>query len=231
MRPLENGLFQVLPAPSNVSGEPTALFCESCGAANNPGTGFCLHCNSSLSDASALDILPLPRLLKDRYLLVSCLGRGGMGIVYKARDTRFGNRPVAIKERSVVGLPSAFNKTTEEYFEQEGRFLAEFLHPALPRPYEYFVEDGRQYWVLDFIEGKTLSDYLTTNASNPLSLKQVLDWGLQICRALEYLHNRQPPIVFRDISTTVPHRRLKPRRGRKPRREGIPAGCETTGPL
>src|SRR5437870_11487543 len=117
------------------------LFCETCGAANPPTAHFCQYCASPLPFTHGTGDLPEQTLLAGRYQLLSRIGQGGMGAVYKAADTRFNNRPVAIKEMSSTGLPPARLQEAEEAFEREAHLLADLLHPNLPRIYDSFTEN------------------------------------------------------------------------------------------
>ncbi|HEU0001072.1 MAG TPA: tetratricopeptide repeat protein [Ktedonobacteraceae bacterium] len=175
------------------------VFCDACGAANPPTARYCQHCASLMPFRHTTGMLVGPVLLANRYQLVSCIGQGGMGAVYKAADTKFNNRSVAIKEMSTSGLPSARLQEAEEAFEREAHLLADLLHPNLPRIYEHFAENDRSYLVMDFIDGQTLEEYLTKIGGGPLPLDQVMKWAVQLCDVLSYLHSHQPPIVFRDL--------------------------------
>ncbi|QBD80326.1 tetratricopeptide repeat protein [Ktedonosporobacter rubrisoli] len=174
-------------------------FCENCGAANVATARFCQFCAAPLPFKHTTGMLPEQTLLNSRYQLEARIGQGGMGAVYKAVDTRFNNRPIAIKEMSRAGLPEASVEEAERAFESEARLLADLLHPNLPRIYDHFTEGERSYLVMDFIEGHTIEDQLEKDPGKPLLLEQVLSWGQQLCDVLGYLHNHQPPIIFRDL--------------------------------
>jgi serine/threonine protein kinase len=174
-------------------------FCDNCGAANPPTARFCQHCATLLPFAHSAGTLPEQTLLTGRYQLVSRIGQGGMGAVYKAIDTRFNNRPIAIKEMSSAGLPAARLQEAEAAFEREAHLLADLLHPNLPRIYDSFTENERSYLVMDFIEGETIEEYLEHARGGPLPVETVLKWAEQLCDVLNYLHTHQPPIVFRDL--------------------------------
>lgn len=174
-------------------------FCENCGAANTMTARFCQYCATPLPFKHTTGDLPEQKLLSNRYELVARIGQGGMGAVYKAVDNRFNNRALAVKEMSRVGLTSPQIQEAEAAFERESHLLAELLHPNLPRIYDHFNEGERSYLVMDFIEGQTLDEYLEKSGGGPVSLEQVLLWGEQLCDVLGYLHNHQPPIVFRDL--------------------------------
>jgi serine/threonine protein kinase len=145
------------------------------------------------------DRLPLNHLLKQRYRVLTQVGKGGFGAVYKAADLLFGNRLVAIKEMSQQNLTPYELAEATNTFKHEALLLASLTHPNLPRIYEQFNEDGRWYLVMDFIEGETLEEYMLKVAGGRLSVDKVLSIAIQVCTVLEYLHNRQPPIIFRDL--------------------------------
>jgi serine/threonine protein kinase/lipoprotein NlpI len=174
-------------------------FCETCGAANPVTARFCQYCATQLPFQHTTGELPEQTLLDSRYQLEARIGQGGMGAVYKAVDTRFNNRPIAIKEMSRTGLSPTAIQEAEAAFERESHLLADLLHPNLPRIYDHFTEEERSYLVMDFIEGQTIEEYLEKEGNGPLPLEQVLNWGEQICDVLSYLHNHQPPIIFRDL--------------------------------
>ncbi len=175
------------------------LFCENCGAANASSAHFCQHCASPLPSKHTTGALPEKTLLNNRYQLEILIGQGGMGAVYRAVDTRFNNRSIAVKEMSRAGLSETLRQEAEAAFERESHLLADLMHPNLPRIYDHFTEEERSYLVMDFIEGQTLEDYLEKAGGGPMPLDQVLTWGEELCDVLSYLHNHQPPIIFRDL--------------------------------
>ena len=177
------------------------VYCEECGAANPSTAKFCQFCATPLPTTmtNTTGTLPEQTLLGERYQLMSRVGQGGMGAVYKATDTRLANRLVAIKEMSKAALSSASLVEAEEAFDREAKLLAQLHHPNLPGIYDHFTENDRTYLVMEFIDGETLEDYLAHAGGGPLPVDQVIDWGEQLCNVLSYLHNQQPPIIFRDL--------------------------------
>ncbi|MBV9258557.1 MAG: protein kinase, partial [Ktedonobacteraceae bacterium] len=180
-------------------------FCDTCGAANRQQARFCRVCGQQLQDdahtiniSSTLTGMLTQHTLKQRYLILGQAGRGGFGAVYKASDTQLG-RLVAVKEMSQSNLGAQEIASASEAFRHEAMLLAGLTHPNLPRIYEQFTDTGRSYLVMDFIEGETLDEYLDRLGSKKLPLEKVLDIALQLCSVLDYLHNRQPPIIFRDL--------------------------------
>jgi eukaryotic-like serine/threonine-protein kinase len=143
--------------------------------------------------------LPPHALFRNRYFIMSKVGTGGFGSVYKATDIQSGDRLVAIKEVSLLGLhPQAMIEATTT-FQREVSLLSQLDHPNLPRVYEHFQTTGQWYLVMDFIAGETLEQYQSKAPNRGLLLSEVLDIGLQLCTVLDYLHAQQPPIVFRDL--------------------------------
>jgi serine/threonine protein kinase len=136
----------------------------------------------------------MPHLLKQRYLITDTLGRGGMGVVYKAHDTQLRNRLVAIKEMQ----QSSDDQMAADAFKHEAEILAHLMHPHLPSIHEHFMESGYWYLVMEFIEGQTLEKYVQAKGGW-LPYNEVIEIGLQLCTILDYLHTRQPPIIFRDL--------------------------------
>jgi serine/threonine protein kinase len=141
-------------------------------------------------------------LLQQRYLIVGPAGRGGMGAVYEAIDTRLGQRRVAIKEMSQAHLPEEELAEATARFQHEARMLGSLSHPNLPHIIDSFSENQRSYLVMDFIDGKTLYQMLREAQGKPLPLAQVLHYAQQLCSVLAYLHQQNPPIIFRDVKPT-----------------------------
>jgi WD40 repeat protein/tRNA A-37 threonylcarbamoyl transferase component Bud32 len=198
----------VLPAPE---------FCDSCGAANRQQALFCRVCGQAMNavtpslaastiiihnSSSLTGLLSQNAILNQRYAILQPAGKGGFGAVYKAADTQFANRLVAIKEMSQNGLNPQEMAEALQAFHHEAMLLAGLTHPNLPRIYEQFTEAGRSYLVMDFIDGETLEKKLEQQSDGKLPINQTLNVGLQVCDVLNYLHSRQPPIIFRDLKPT-----------------------------
>jgi outer membrane protein assembly factor BamB/tRNA A-37 threonylcarbamoyl transferase component Bud32 len=139
--------------------------------------------------------------LVNRYLIQSVVGVGGMGAVYCARDMHFPNvvKLVAVKEMVNLARDPLIHDTIIRNFEREANILATLSHPSIPRIYDYFSQDRRSYLILEFIEGKDLEAIL--NETNGfLSEAQVVNWAIELCDVLSFLHNYKPePIIFRDM--------------------------------
>ncbi len=137
--------------------------------------------------------------LQQRYMIVGQAGRGGMGAVYMATDMRVAQRRVAIKEMSQAHLSAEELAEAAGRFQQEAMMLGSLSHPNLPRIYDAFSERGRFYLVMDFIDGKTLHQLLKEAKGQPLGIAQTLLYARQLCDVLAYLHQHNPPIIFRDV--------------------------------
>jgi len=124
------------------------------------------------------------------YRILSVLGRGGMGIVYKAEDSRLG-RTVAVK---FVPETLAGDRMAVERFFREARAASALNHPNICTVHDIGVHESRPYLVMECLEGKTLRDLIL---STQLSLQEVLELSIQIVDALEAAHSSG--IVHRDI--------------------------------
>lgn len=145
--------------------------------------------------------LPRDTVLQNRYEIIKILGVGGMGAVYLARDRRFSGvtKPCAVKEMISSAPDPRLRQISITNFEREANILASLSHPSIPKIFDYFSEEDRSYLVLEFIDGKDLEAILQESTTF-LPEEQVLEWALQICEVLSYLHEHQPnPIVFRDL--------------------------------
>lgn len=139
------------------------------------------------------------KLLGERYRIVKLIGEGGFGAVYQADDERFqATRVVAIKEMSDANLSTSEREKALVDFRREANLLVQLNHPNLPQVSDFFEEGTKAYLVMEFIEGKTLEQTLD-DAGRLLDETLVMDWALQLCSVLQYLHNHKPPIIFRDM--------------------------------
>ena len=137
--------------------------------------------------------MPLPAGTKlGPYEILSAIGAGGMGEVYKARDTRL-DRIVAIK---VLPTHLADRSELRERFEREAKTIASLNHPHICVLYDIGHQDGIDFLVMEYLEGETLAQRLL---KGPLPLEQVLQYAIEIADALDKAHRKG-----------MTHRDLKP---------------------
>jgi serine/threonine protein kinase len=124
------------------------------------------------------------------YRIVSVLGAGGMGEVYRATDTKLG-RDVALK---ILPEGVAENPELHERFEREARAVASLSHPGILAIHDLGTEGRTTFAVMELLDGETLRERLV---SGPLSAKRAIEYGLQLAQALAAAHERG--VVHRDI--------------------------------
>ncbi|WP_243793139.1 serine/threonine-protein kinase [Saccharopolyspora gloriosae] len=135
------------------------------------------------------------RFIGGRYEVTGELGRGGMGVVWRARDTRIG-RDVAIKQLHVPeGLPAAERHVLEERLMQEVRVAGRLSDPGVVTVHDVFSENGATFIVMELVDPVTLSDVV--GPQRPMPAAQVADLALRVLSALEAAHTAG--IVHRDV--------------------------------
>ena len=124
------------------------------------------------------------------YTILSLLGKGGMGEVWRARDTKL-DRDVAIKV-----LPETLARDKERVlrFEREAKLLASLNHTSIAQIYGFEESGDQKFLVLEYVEGETLSQRLRTGA---LAVEDALDIARQIAEALEAAHDKA--VIHRDL--------------------------------
>ncbi len=141
-------------------------------------------------------------LLQDRYRIVELIGLGGMGAVYLTEDLHLRSKQFALKEiRYSSDSDPQVQAQLREQFHREAIALANLDHPNLPKVFDYFSENGRDYLVMDYVTGPNLKQVLDDARASGQHLPEsaVLEWADQICDALAYLHGQTPPIIHRDV--------------------------------
>ncbi len=144
--------------------------------------------------------LPAGTILQERYEILAVQGLGGMGAVYRARDLRFSSvdKIIAVKEMTNTAPDPRLQRISIQNFEREANILASLSHPAIPKIFDYFSEGNRSYLILEFVEGQSLERVLEEQ-HQPFSQEETVEWGIQICDVLAFLHNHKPPVIFRDV--------------------------------
>ena len=136
-----------------------------------------------------------PRLIRDRYQLLSVLGRGGMGTVWLAEDTRL-HRQVAVKELRVPdGFGAAEPPTHQERALREARSAARIMHVGAVTLFDAIPGDGAVYLIMELVEGMTLKELIDRDGALPAP--QVAGYGLQLLDVLAAAHALG--IVHRDV--------------------------------
>lgn len=172
-------------------GAPSICANPACGVANPPGTRDCQRCGSPLPEAAGTIVL-------GRYRLEKLLKMGGFGAVYRAVDTKNGNREVAIKD--MIGSDPDEFKIRLNFFRREAEILRSLEKvPIVPRVFDFAEEGQRAHLVMEFIRGKDLLDLMEENSNKPFPIAQVIGWGIAICDVLSHMHRQRPPLIHRDL--------------------------------
>jgi serine/threonine protein kinase/Tfp pilus assembly protein PilF len=176
--------------------------CPRCHSDNPDTSRFCGHCASPLSP-EAPDLVSFTRtlippaqslkkadLFAHKYRIIDEIGRGGMGLVFKAEDTKL-KRPVALKllSHELSQLPEA-----KERFLREAQAAASLDHPNICTVYEVDERDGQVFIAMAFVDGLSLKQKI---ARGPLAIGETLSIALQVAGGLEEAHRNG--IVHRDI--------------------------------
>ncbi|HKQ06983.1 MAG TPA: serine/threonine-protein kinase [Blastocatellia bacterium] len=145
-------------------------------------------------------MLEADTVIQGRYRIISQIAKGGMGIVYLARDENLGVT-VAVKQ-------NFFNdQRLIEAFKREARLLAGLRHASLPQVKDYFINEVGQFLVMEYIAGNDLGAILEKRQQKiapvgkpkPFEVGEVVQWAEQLLDALDYLHTLPEPVIHRDI--------------------------------
>jgi len=136
-------------------------------------------------------------LLLNRYQIIDMIDRGGMATVYLAVDGRLGDHRVAIKGMDPNALPESDQEWAVTAFRQEAQVLAQLNHRGIADVTDFFEESGYWYLVMEYVEGESLQKAI--ERVDRFDEGQVLAWAGQLVDMLNYLHHRNPPIIFRDL--------------------------------
>ena len=156
---------------------------------NPPGNLFCIHCGQPL--------VPVQGVIRE-YQVLRTLGQGGMGTTYLAWDkmgkSRGHSNLLVLKE---MNADMAQIAKAQELFEREARTLKALNHPGIPQYYDFFVEGGKKYLAMALIHGQDLEQRILH--CGPVAPPQAIEWMIQTCDILEYIHSCDPPLIHRDI--------------------------------
>jgi serine/threonine protein kinase/dienelactone hydrolase len=166
-------------------------FCSKCGTPIHPSED--IQFSQTRTILRPMDELPPGTMLAGKYRIEKVLGRGGMGVVYKAEDTKL-KRNVALKF-----LPPELTRDKEarERFVLEARAAAALSHPKICTIYEIDEEEGKSFIAMEFVEGENLKSKLE---KSPPQLEEALDIAVQVAEGLEEAHKKG--IIHRDIKSS-----------------------------
>ena len=138
--------------------------------------------------------LPLGAILDDRYKLIRLLGRGGMGNVYQAEETRL-RRRYTLK---VLHPQFAQDRSCIERFLREAQILAQLEHPSIVDIHAYGEDrSGAVFFTMELLEGEDLDARISARAERPYSVYEACAWAVQIARAVAVVHGAG--IIHRDL--------------------------------
>lgn len=141
-----------------------------------------------------MQLLKIGTIIDDKYKILSKIGQGGMSTVYLAINEK-ANKTWAVKEvRREAVLEEGM---VRERLMAETELLKHLRHPRLPSIVDVIDKDGSLLIVMDYIEGKSLQEVLKKEGAQ--SQEKVLGWGRELCEVLSYLHQHEPPIIYRDM--------------------------------
>lgn len=133
-----------------------------------------------------------------RYIFRQILAQGGMGIIYLADDKKNENTPCVIKQLILRPTDKYEHDEAVRLFKREAEVLKFLNHPGIVKLIDsHAAEDGHYFLVMDYIQGKTLDELLRKKGT--FSSQATVEIAIQCCEVLEYLHKKNPPIIYRDL--------------------------------
>lgn len=150
-----------------------------------------------LSTTPFTPLVPGATLQDKRVQIVQPLTAGGWSAIYLCK---WQERTPAILKEAVVppAAKEELKAKAHEQFQREATILAGLDHPQIAKVMDYFVEEGRQYMVLQRITGANLRSYIKDKG--PVSEKQALKWAHELANIISYLHGKEPAVIHRDIT-------------------------------
>ena len=186
--------------------EENSTICSNCGTKINVNDKFCLMCgkkviadndldnNEKAEDDSKQEDNEFTEIIGDRYKLIRQVGKGASSIVYLAQDIKL-ERICAVK---MIKKDTYANTIAAQESLDEANKMKLLAHISIPQLYDIYDDDEKLCIVLEFIEGKNLSEIIKS-LNKPLDEYTVVSWAKQLCRVLFYLHTLKPPRIFRDL--------------------------------
>ncbi|MHC9537915.1 MAG: ankyrin repeat domain-containing protein [Vulcanimicrobiota bacterium] len=183
--------------------EQLSFHCIYCNTENQDNTQSCIHCGRAINSPQGRSSPDSP-LLAGRYQILCTVKSGAMGCVYKAQDTHL-NNVVALKKMFGSGSESDDSEYLKQRFTEEAALLSQLHHGGLPKVIDFFSAADREtgndahYLVMTFIEGEDLETIISERGGAGFSLSEVIGYFRQILTILQYLHSRNPPVIYRDL--------------------------------
>lgn len=134
-------------------------------------------------------------IIQGKYEILKLIGKGGMSKVYLAMDQNL-NKQWAVKEIERRAMDKN-NAVIIQSAMAEANLMKRLDHPSLPRIVDIINREDVIYVVMDYIEGEPLSNILAKEGSQPQ--ETVIEWAKELCSVLDYLHTREPAIIYRDM--------------------------------
>ncbi|NJL10788.1 MAG: serine/threonine protein kinase, partial [Calothrix sp. SM1_7_51] len=155
---------------------------------NSPGNLFCVRCGQPLNVEKTIH----------HYQVLKILGQGGMGTTFLAWDSAgiIAGKPQLLVLKQMNADMAKIAKA-QELFVREANTLKSLNHPGIPKYYDFFVESGKKYLAMELIHGQDLEKLVY--AKGPVTPTRAIEWMIQTCAILEYLHAQEPPLIHRDI--------------------------------
>ncbi len=177
--------FQIEPSATENIATAAQVGCQHEG--NSPNNLFCIHCGEPLSVQQTIR----------QYHVLRILGQGGMGTTYLAWDRigKSGDPQLLVLKQ--MNADMAKIAKAQELFEREARTLQSLNHVGIPKYYDFFVENGKKYLAMELIHGEDLEKFVYQKG--PVAPQIALNWMIQTCDVLDYLHTQDPPLIHRDI--------------------------------
>lgn len=135
------------------------------------------------------------QVINNKYEILKLIGKGGMSRVYLAMDMNI-HKPWAVKEIDKT-VKDSNNEVIIQSAIAEANLIKELDHNAIVRIVDIIDEPDKIFIIEDYIDGETLNAIVLRDGAQPQD--KVIEWAIQICSALEYLHTRKPPIIYRDM--------------------------------
>ncbi|MGD9680657.1 MAG: serine/threonine protein kinase [Candidatus Obscuribacterales bacterium] len=180
---------------------PRLLELERTEEKNRPNLSYTRFWEEQLRDnytfTAFVPLNPGARLKSNSLRVIKQIGSGGFSAIYLVEDDE--KVRYVVKESVVPDhLNDEHKSKVREHFQREARILLKLGHERIASVYDHFVEEGRDYLLLQYIEGSDTREILGKN--NHQSIEDVIAWSLDLTEVLDYLHSQEPPVIHRDVT-------------------------------